>query len=309
MTTDERATTPPTQRVEDPRPTPHALEGGDPAVCPQPEEATGVPRRHILTWGAIAGLGGGVAAATGWGGPVLRGQGLLSANGAFAATSTALSDLLFYKEVYPTSPLILHPFTDELLIPPAMRPVDPAVVRGWAKPPGPGAGQQNSMGNETHQIWPSAIGFPDPIVYKLDLKVAPKVFTTSKVRPITSDGKPARSFDAKGNPRTVGTAQYLPVSTIYGFDGTFPGPRINAEYGKPVIVRFENRLQLNPYGLDRQDFGSPDFSFLTHLHNAHTAPESDGNPHYSMRFGPQHIGYRTGTFVDNLYLNWPAGGD
>jgi FtsP/CotA-like multicopper oxidase with cupredoxin domain len=275
----------------------------------QPEDTTGLPRRQILTWGAIAGLGAGVAAATGWGGRLLKGKGLLSANGAFAATSTALGDLLFYTEVYPTSPLILHPFEDEMLIPRAMRPVDPVVVQGWRQPPGPGVGQQNSMGNETHQIWPSAIGFPDPIVYKIDLKVAPKAFTTSKVRPITSGGKPAPSFDANGNPRPVGAAQFLPVSTIYGFNGTFPGPMINAEYGKPVIVRFENRLHLNPFGLDRQDFGAPDFSFLTHLHNAHTAPESDGNPHYAMRFGPQHMGYRTRTFVDNLYLNWPAGGD
>ena len=47
-------------------------------------------------------------------------------------------------------------------------------------------------------------------------------------------------------------------------------------------------------GLDRQDFGSPDWSFLTHLHNGHTAPESDGNPHYSMRYGPKYQGYQPG---------------
>ena len=84
---------------------------------------------------------------------------------------------------------------------------------------------------------------------------------------------------------------------------------INAEYGKPVIVRFENRLDENPLNLDRQDFGTRDLSFLTHLHNGHTAPESDGNPHYSMNFGPKWQGYRPGMSVDNLYLNWPAGGD
>ena len=62
-------------------------------------------------------------------------------------------------------------------------------------------------------------------------------------------------------------------------------------------------------GLDRQDFGSPDWTFLTHLHNGHTAPESDGNPHYSMTRGPQYQGYHPQTSCDNLYLNWPAGGD
>ena len=90
---------------------------------------------------------------------------------------------------------------------------------------------------------------------------------------------------------------------------------INAEYGKAAVVRFENHLDENPLGLDRMDFGAPDHSFLTHLHNGHTAPESDGNPHYSMTFGPKHEGYapfgpgNKRMWVDNLYLNWPAGGD
>ena len=84
---------------------------------------------------------------------------------------------------------------------------------------------------------------------------------------------------------------------------------INAEYGKPALVRFSNHLDENPDNLDRQDFGSPDLSFLTHLHNGHTAPESDGNPHYSMRRGPKDKGYKPGMWVDNLYLNWPAGND
>ena len=83
---------------------------------------------------------------------------------------------------------------------------------------------------------------------------------------------------------------------------------INAEYGRPALVRFTNYLDENPDNLDRQDFGSPDQSFLTHLHNGHTAPESDGNPHYSMRHGIGK-GYTPGMWVDNLYLNWPAGND
>jgi Putative multicopper oxidases len=83
---------------------------------------------------------------------------------------------------------------------------------------------------------------------------------------------------------------------------------INNEYGKPALVRFINRLDENPQNLDRQDFGAPDYSALIHLHNGHTAPESDGNPHYAMRYGPQHQGFRPGQWVDQMYLNWPAGG-
>ncbi|GAA2499369.1 multicopper oxidase family protein [Terrabacter carboxydivorans] len=276
---------------------------------PRGSDAGGVGRRAVLRLGAAGGLGAALLAARGFGGPVLAEKGLLSPDGAFADSSTELGDLLFYIEAFPTSPLILSPFRDVLPIPKALAPIPASTFSTWAKPPGPGVGQQNSFGSEQHQIWPSKIGYPDPIVYKIDLLLRTHSFTTSQVLPIDADGKPAVSFDAFGATYAAGTKRWLPMSTIYGFNGTFPGPRINAEYGKPCLVRFENHLDENPLGLDRQDFGSPDWSFLTHLHNGHTAPESDGNPHYCMTYGPKSTGYGPKTFCDNLYLNWPAGGD
>jgi FtsP/CotA-like multicopper oxidase with cupredoxin domain len=220
-----------------------------------------------------------------------------------------LGDLLFYIEEYPTSPLILNPFQDRLNVPKALAPCPASDFLTWTDPPGPGEGRQNSMRNDRHQIWTSDIGYPDPIVYELDLLVRGHSFTSSQVLPIDRNGRPTVSFDATGKRIAAGTKRTLPLSTIYGFNGTFPGPMINAEYGKPVLIRFLNRLDENPLGLDRQDFGAPDWSFLTHLHNGHTAPESDGNPHYSALFGPRGYGYNPGQYVDNLYLNWPAGGD
>jgi hypothetical protein len=89
------------------------------------------------------------------------------------------------------------------------------------------------------------------------------------------------------------------------------------------LIRFKNELDQLPPGTtdaDRQDFGAPNFAFLTHLHNGHTQPESDGQPHYAhYRFGaldnggrlePHHrAAYEPGEWVDDLYLNYPAGGD
>jgi len=276
-----------------------------------------------LRLGAIGGAGVALVAAKGLGGPFLAEQGLLGADSAFAIASVALGDNLFYIENYPTSPLILAPFTDPLPIPAALAPIPRSVYSLWQYPPGPGAGQQNSLRNERHQIWPSQIpakgdwagGSPDPIVYKIDVQLGTHSFTTSAVLPIDVNGLPAASFDAAGTTYPAGTQRSLPASTIYGFNGsgaagkaTFPGPMINNEYGKPTLVRFNNILDQNPLGLDRGDFGAPDWSFLIHLHNAHTAPESDGNPHYSMLAGPHHEGYVPGQWVDCLYLNWPAGG-
>ena len=271
-------------------------------------ESTGVSRRNVLRAGAVGVAAVGLGAGKVLMAPNLNMRGLLTPDGVFGATSIALADAL-YIEAFPISPLILNPFSDPLVIPQAATPLSPAEVAALPLPPGPGIGQQNSLRNETHQIWPSAIGFPDPIVYKFDLLVRTHSFTTSQVLPINALGQPVQSFDASGHTFPAGTVRTLPPSTIYGFNGTFPGPRINAEYGKPVLVRFENHLDENPLNLDRQDFGTPDLSFLTHLHNGHTAPESDGHPHYSMLFGPKWQGYRPGMFVDNLYLNWPAGND
>jgi FtsP/CotA-like multicopper oxidase with cupredoxin domain len=272
-------------------------------------EAGGVSRRMVLRLGAVGGAGVALVTAQGLGGPFLAQKGLLSGDGAFAATSTVLGDNLFYIEAFPTSPLILSPFTDSLPIPKSLAPEPMSEYSDWKKTPGPGLGEQNSLGNQQHQIWSSDIGSPDPIVYKIDVQVDTHAFTTSQVLPIDKNGRPTASFDASGNTFAAGTKRTLPLSTIYGFNGTFPGPMINAEYGKPALVRFTNRLDENPQNLDRQDFGAPDWSFLTHLHNGHTAPESDGNPHYTMRYGPQNHGYLPGMSVDNLYLNWPAGND
>ena len=149
----------------------------------------------------------------------------------------------------------------------------------WTDAPGPGDGQQNSYGKR-HQRWcddARVTGATTPLVYKIELKVDEHAFTTSKVLPIDHNGRPTESFDQFGK-RVPAGPRYLPKSTIYGFNGQFPGPMINAEYGQPALVRFVNKLGENEKGLDRQDFGAPDYTFLTHLHNAHTAPESDGNP-------------------------------
>ncbi|GAA1901958.1 multicopper oxidase family protein [Lapillicoccus jejuensis] len=270
--------------------------------------SSGVARRTLLRLGAAGGLGLAVAGWQNAANPFLAQRGLLTADGAFAAASTIVGDAL-YLEMFPTSPLIVSPFRDPLPVPQALAPTSRLEYSAWAQPPGPGSGQQNSLGNEQHQLWPSQVGSVDPIVYKIEVKVGQHSFTTSQVLPINAFGKPTVSFDAAGATYAAGTRRTLPPSTIYGFNGTFPGPRINAEYGRPALVRFVNQLDQNPLGLDRQDFGAPDWSFLTHLHNAHTAPESDGNPHYSMTRGPKLSGYLPGMWVDNLYLNWPAGGD
>jgi hypothetical protein len=179
------------------------------AVKPKRSSGALVPRRTILRWSAAGALGAGLGTAQGLAPPFLAERGLLSADGVFAATGTGLSNELFYIEEFPTSPLIISPFNDELPIPRAFAPVPTSEVSAWPQPPGPGPGQQNSFGNETHQLWTSDIGFPDPIVYKIDLLVRPHAFTTSMVLPIDSEGAPTASFDEFGRTFAAPTKRYL----------------------------------------------------------------------------------------------------
>jgi FtsP/CotA-like multicopper oxidase with cupredoxin domain len=202
---------------------------------------------------------------------------------------------------------------------------DNTVVR-----PGPEPGRQDALGDRpgnnaiahpewgvpnagTHQLWTSGrgvmgqdLGLPDPLLFHIRLQVGTHDFTTSPVQPIDASGRPVAP--PSGSPAIpVGDGTYLlPPATIYGYNGTFPGPMINAEYGRPVLVRFENDLDQNPMCLPRLDFGAPDWAFLTHLHNGHTAPESDGNPNHLV---DNDGGYMPGEWSDNLYLNYPPGGD
>jgi FtsP/CotA-like multicopper oxidase with cupredoxin domain len=222
-----------------------------------------------------------------------------------------------YLEAFPTSPLILSPFNDPLTVPQALRPTPKAVVDTWKSPPG--QDNQDFVKNATankHQLWPGqgvTASYPwtttTPDVYQIKVEVAGHDFTTSLVQPIDSHGNNVTP------PGTGNSApRNLPHATIYGFNSQFPGPMINAQYGRPSIVRFENHLD-EDNGFDRLDFGAPNYAFLTHLHNAHTASESDGNPYHGyLRFNPlgrsdHEAAYEPGEWVDNMYLAYPAGGD
>ncbi|HEY0517891.1 MAG TPA: hypothetical protein VGC84_00250, partial [Ilumatobacteraceae bacterium] len=155
------------------------------------------PRRTFLKLGAA----GAAAVAAGTAGsiivPELRRKGLMSANGLFDEASSAWASSI-YVEAFPTSPLILSPFNDALTVPKALAPVADADYKSWALPPGPGDGQQNSLGNERHQKWPYQVGYSDPLVYVIKCQVNTHNFTSSQVLPINSLGQPTISFDAGG---------------------------------------------------------------------------------------------------------------
>ncbi|MBI2907664.1 MAG: multicopper oxidase domain-containing protein [Chloroflexi bacterium] len=251
-------------------------------------------RRALLKSGLVA------AGAT-LGSAALGGVTLTGPRGIWHGPSHALAEgaCSVGGEPMPISPLILAPFTDPLPIPQPLVPATLAdMIANGLPAPNPVTGGLQDADGGIHQVGVNALGLPNPILYLIKLQVRAHSFTSSQVQVLVS------YTDVNGNLIPAGTViPGLPPSTIYGFNGTFPGPMINAEYGKLALVRFVNELDQNPFNLNRGDFGAPDWAFLTHLHNGHTAPESDGNPNYKPG------AYTPGKWVDNLYLNYPAGGD
>lgn len=89
-------------------------------------------------------------------------------------------------------------------------------------------------------------------------------------------------------------ADLLP-SYMWTFNGKYPAPTPLNFYGVPSLVRFSNRL---PEPAQNTTFGINEIT--VHLHNGHTASESDG---FAQDF------FATGLFKDNHYANAYAGID
>lgn len=100
-------------------------------------------------------------------------------------------------------------------------------------------------------------------------------YTPDPTNPGTYGGKfpPQKFYElVMGETKHQFAQEYAP-STMWCFDGHLPGPLIQAKYGEPIMVRFHNHL---PSVKVPQSFGIAEIT--THLHNAHTPSESDGNP-------------------------------
>ena len=104
---------------------------------------------------------------------------------------------------------------------------------------------------------------------------------------------PQKQYAIHTRPALVSFHPDLPPSYAWTFNGMVQGPTILEKYGEPVVVRFYNDLNANHTGP-----GVPQIT--VHLHNGHTASESDGFA--GDFFGP-------GFFKDNHYPNVLAGFD
>lgn len=84
----------------------------------------------------------------------------------------------------------------------------------------------------------------------------------------------------------------LESTVVWGYDGTFPGPTIDARRNEPITVRWVNRLPLRhrlevdsclhgPHDYDDKQ-SHPRPRAVVHLHGGHVPPESDGYPEATL---------------------------
>ena len=154
----------------------------------------------------------------------------------------------------------------------------------------------------------------DNAIPRADFPPSPPTQAVRRATDPTDAGGP-RAADTAGEPRGAPVLRPLPgaadlrfntrslthvfhpdlpqPSLLWGYDGQHPGPLIDARYGQPIVIRIVNNL---PTLAAHRGFGIP--QIITHLHNFHTASESDGGPW---------DWYGTGQFKDHHYTMARAG--
>ncbi|HEY6852230.1 MAG TPA: multicopper oxidase domain-containing protein [Terracidiphilus sp.] len=75
----------------------------------------------------------------------------------------------------------------------------------------------------------------------------------------------------------------LPSTRMWSFDGSFPGPTLEAESGKPILVEWANQLPARHFlPIDHTLMGAetsqPEVRSVVHLHGGRTPASSDGYP-------------------------------
>ena len=88
----------------------------------------------------------------------------------------------------------------------------------------------------------------------------------------------------------------FPNTTIWGYNGTYPGPTIEVEKDVPVKVKWVNELPLkHMLPLDRTLHGTmdtPEVRTVVHLHGANVAADSDGHPEAWYSRNNQYVGHK-----------------
>lgn len=200
---------------------------------------------------------------------------LLASEGRWAAASNQSNGRPTGGVFDPPSPPVANPFAQELRRMPIKAPLP-----GGANDLGlPGNGGVAPNGT----VYPQITGDDALTTYRNSLE---RIVAQQQRNSGNNVQFPPKLFYALDVRQAIHTFHsdppYSQGSIIWGYDGIYPGPTFVSRYGVPILVRIINGLYFDdeanppPPGRIPGGFGDPRIS--THLHNGHTASESDGNP-------------------------------
>lgn len=105
--------------------------------------------------------------------------------------------------------------------------------------------------------------------------------------------------------------RYFPLTNIWGYNGTYPGPTFEVEKDVPIKVKWENKLPTKHIlPVDHTLHGTmdtPDVRTVVHLHGANVASDSDGHPDAWFSRDNKYVGHKYTREVYE-YTNHQAGG-
>lgn len=104
--------------------------------------------------------------------------------------------------------------------------------------------------------------------------------------------------------------KYFPLTTIWGYNGTYPGPTFEVPKDVHVKVKWENKLpRKHIFPVDHTLHGTmdtPDVRTVVHLHGANVDAASDGHPDAWYSRDNQYVGHKYSREVYE-YTNHQAG--
>ncbi len=130
--------------------------------------------------------------------------------------------------------------------------------------------QSNTQKQQADPDGPSLFGFVDPL--PIPARLAPMERNRSRT-----------VYRVRMEEKMQTIHSSLPPTRIWGFEGRYPGPTIEAIRGERVEVVWENRLPTHHlFKVDPHIHGAmppaPEVRTVPHLHGARTSSESDGLP-------------------------------
>lgn len=95
----------------------------------------------------------------------------------------------------------------------------------------------------------------------------------------------------------------LPITTVWGYNGMYPGPTFEVRRNQPILVKWKNQLPFEHLlPVDRTVHGAkpdePSVRTVVHLHGGRVRPENDGYPEAWFTRNLQNVGSK---FLHEVY--------